>query len=362
MPIQEFDRLVYREVIQRLRKYCHDEVHMIPDALISSNPGLTDEMIEANPDLELYCFDLSHRIDTKLPITPEIMKMITSCDTCLDNFVTGKKVDPNVVFEMRKKICKGQFDGKDKTFPCHFNNPNVCRYCFTIRDRIMKNPIFTWDHFREHPEFIFEYRSALVSIRTPLEDLWKFPETYYVDAIANPHYTFPELLQICQRMVDSGTIRQAELNRAHYYISRNRSVRPEDIINNPQIKWSYHVLSTNENLTDDFVRANMDKGWNRIDILSNKKISSAFKRELIERHGNELGCNPYIYVVKSEDVTWETMRNNKDLKQFQSFMIYNTNAFEIDVCRKIWRKRFMKVFLFSMPLLDDLAQIIVTYI
>lgn len=66
-------------------------------------------------------------------------------------------------------------------------------------------------------------------------------------------------------------------------LSRNPAIKLQDIIDNPNLPWNYNTMSSNPNITLNFVYRNIDKNWNWEELSRNKlEYDTKIKENIIQ--------------------------------------------------------------------------------
>lgn len=157
------------------------------------------------------------------------------------------------------------------------------------------NPNITLDIVFNNPQYNWEYNFIIQNKNIKLDDIKKY---------------LPILEKKNNFLID--------------FLSLNESITWEEVIQNPQIKWSYDLLSSNKNITLDIIKANPDKNWNFNYFSRNLSIT-----------WDDIILNPQInwdwYFISSHpNITWEIIQENPNNPWCWPCVCYNPNiTFEI---------------------------------
>ena len=185
---------------------------------------------------------------------------------------------------------------------------------------LLMNESFTWEDI----QFIYEYKNM---------KKYFFSDTYIslnpnitLDIVFNnPTYNWEYIYIIQNKNIKLDDVKkylpilEKKNNFIIDFLSINENITWEQVIQNPQIKWSYDLLTSNKNITLNIIKANPDKNWNFSYLCRNLSIT-----------WDDIVSNPQInwdwsFISSHPNITWKIIQSNPNNPWCWACVCYNPN-------------------------------------
>lgn len=308
--------------------------------LLSSNPAVTREIIDCNPQIQWSHKNLSKNAN----IMPEYLLENPNGLWDLYDICDNPKISFDLLVSISREYPDApMFDGS-KTGDGQ--GVDISRF------PIGENMICTFDQIRDYfSSYSQEEKGDIVRcVKMTLQQLHEeidYPEKYD-DALRNKHYTWEELMQIY------------ELADHKSELSLNSSVTPEIVEANPHMHWIYRYLLTNPNFDAEFIENNEQHIDDLRGCVGNTNVTFKFKSTYSTPYG-DVGWF-YRGAIMSKDVTWEIVQSHTELLSRYYYFVSHPSSLEFGPCREALRKKYMKLFIRARGyVLPEIAEIISDY-
>jgi len=185
---------------------------------------------------------------------------------------------------------------------------------------LLMNESFTWEDI----QFIYEYQNM---------KKYFFSDTYIslnpnitLDIVFNnPTYNWEYIYIIQNKNINLDDVKkylpilEKKNNFIIDFLSINENITWEQVIQNPQIKWSYDLLTCNKNITLNIIKDNPDKNWNFSYLCRNLSIT-----------WDDIVSNPQInwdwsFISSHPNITWKIIQSNPNNPWCWACVCYNPN-------------------------------------
>jgi hypothetical protein len=186
------------------------------------------------------------------------------------------------------------------------------------------NKSFMWEDI----QYIYEYQNMNDTFSDTYISL--NPNITMNNVINNPQHNWEYIFIIQNKNIKLEDIKkylsifEKKNNFLIDFLSLNENITWEQVVQNPEIKWSYDFLSSNKNITLDIIKANPDKNWNFNCLSRNLSIT-----------WDDIVSNSQInwdwtFISSHPNITWKIIQENSNYPWCWSCVCYNPNiTFEI---------------------------------
>lgn len=189
---------------------------------------------------------------------------------------------------------------------------------------LLMNKSFMWEDI----QYIYEYQNMNDTFSDTYISL--NPNITMDIVINNPQHNWEYIFIIQNKNIKLEDIKkylsifEKKNNFIIDFLSLNENITWEQVVQNPEIKWSYDFLSSNKNITLDIIKANPDKNWNFNCLSRNLSIT-----------WNDIVSNSQInwdwtFISSHPNITWKIIQENPNYPWCWGCVCYNPNiTFEI---------------------------------
>lgn len=193
---------------------------------------------------------------------------------------------------------------------------------------LLMNKSFMWEDI----QYIYEYQNMNDTFSDTFSDTYISlnPNITMDIVINNPQHNWEYIFIIQNKNIKLEDIKkylsifEKKNNFIIDFLSLNENITWEQVVQNPEIKWSYDFLSSNKNITLDIIKANPDKNWNFNCLSRNLSIT-----------WNDIVSNSQInwdwtFISSHPNITWKIIQENPNYPWCWGCVCYNPNiTFEI---------------------------------